>query len=76
MEMIGQSSGYNLYRNSAGEIEGYLKKGKQVVNGQDIGTGLAHIITNCKTIEEFEQLIAANKKSSIKPKEPPQPELF
>lgn len=75
MELIGQSCDYTLYRNKDGLIEGYKKKGKRVVNESNIGTGLAHITTNCKTIAEFEELMAANKKSSIKATDKP-PELF
>lgn len=75
MELLGQSAGYTLHKNKDGFIEGFLKKGKREVNGSNAGTGLSHIVTNCRTVEEFEQLMAANKKSSIKTK-PDAPTLF
>lgn len=74
MELLGESCGYILHRNAEGFIEGFKKKGSRMIGQANIGTGLSHVTTDCKTIEEFEQLMAANKKkSSIKPD---QPKLF
>ena len=76
MELLGESGGYMLHKNKDGFIEAFRKTGKKIVNGQDIGNDLSHIVTNCRTISEFDELINANKKrkSSLPPQ--PQPKLF
>lgn len=76
MQLLGQAAGYYLHKNKDGFIEGFLKKGKRVVNDQNLGSGLSHIVTNCRTVEEFEELMASIKKSSIKPIAPDAPTLF
>lgn len=75
MEYLTQSCGYNLYKNSDGFIEGFKSTGKKIVNGAELATGMGHVVTNCTTVAEFEQLIAGNK-TSIKPKFPEPPSLF
>src|SRR5690349_20798415 len=79
MEYICESNGYQLHRNKDGFIEAYRKTGKKIVNGQDIGNDLSHVVTNCRTVQEFDELFNANKarqkpKSSLPPQE--QPKLF
>lgn len=75
MEYLTHSGGYALYKNSDGFIEGFKSSGKKIVNGAELATGMGHVVTNCTTVAEFEQLIAPNK-TSIKPKPPEQPTLF
>lgn len=73
MELLGEFSGYILYRNSDGFIEGYKKKGKRMVGEENLGTKLAHVVTDCKTVEEFEKIV---NRAKLKPKPPQQPTLL
>lgn len=75
MEYLQEQSGYQLYRNKEGCIEAWKTTGEKDNKRQLSGSDVAHVVTTCKTVAEFIELIGS-KKVKFKPKIEPPPSLF
>jgi hypothetical protein len=68
MEFLGKHMGYQLYRNSEGNIEGYKSIGLQNTDSYSRpAKDLKRFVTHAKTIAEFLAVVAAKEKTK-KPK--------
>lgn len=68
MEYLTEISGYQVYKNSDGFLEGYKHSGKAVgkgSNGQKIFSSQKKIVTQETTLEGFKKFIAGTKKPKV-----------
>lgn len=79
MEHLGSvqigAANWEIYKNNDGMIEGYKSSGTKMVNGEDVKQDLKRIVSNATTVQGFIDYVNGFKKSAIKVKPAPPPEL-
>lgn len=76
MEHIGEYDGYQVYRTTDGNLEGYKTTGNKVVNNRNIGTDCKRIVTTAKTLPDYIDQYLRTKLKPKKVEEQKPPTLF